>query len=305
MIKVAGQSNMQPLIPVLIGFAVFNAVLPPALLAIEQAGPVPALLSGFNQSGVVWLSLAVAVHLLLKRPSATNTPHQAQTSAAVSAALPVWLICFSFLLIIPLASLAWIVAAALTIVWQRAFDLSVHQKAACILICAIALRGPVTLVCLTLFSSEILNFDTQAAALLLQLQGTTFSVTENVITNANGHSLLILTGCSVFTNLSLAMLLWLSLTLLYQNQIQRADIWRLAAVIVVQLSLNAARLSVMATDISWYRFLHDGFGETLFEWSTLLTALLFVKWRTSDESLPDRTVHPAARNDYCASHPPG
>lgn len=304
MIKVAGQSNMQPLIPVLIGVAVFNAVLPPALLAIEQAGPVSALLSGFNQSGVVWLSLAVAVHLLLQKPSATDTPHQAQTSA-VRSALPVWLICFSFLLIIPLASLAWIVAAALTIVWQRAFDLSVHQKAACILICAIALRGPVTLVCLTLFSSEILNFDTQAAALLLQLQGTTFSVTENVITNANGHSLLILTGCSVFTNLSLAMLLWLSLTLLYQNQIQRADTWRLAAVILVQLSLNTARLSMMATDISWYRLLHDGFGGTLFEWSTLLTALLFVKWRTSDESLPDRTVHPAARNGHCASHPPG
>lgn len=304
MLKLTDQPGMQPMIPILMGLAVLNAMLPSVLLAIDQSGFTSAFLSGFNQSGVTLLSLAVTAHMLLKKQTACQD-REPDGHPVAHRTLPLWLISCSLLLVVPLASLSWLVVAALAIYWRKYYTLSSDQKAACVLLCAIALRGPVTQVCLTLFSSEILNFDTQAAALLLQLHGTTFSVTENVITNADGHSLLILTGCSVFTNLSLAMLLWLSVTLLCHTRLQATDTWRLAGVVAIQLSLNTARLAMMATDITWYRFLHEGFGETLFEWSTLLMALLFVNWRTSDESSRDRTAHISARHDSGTSHPSG
>lgn len=280
-----------PLLPLLIALAIFNAILPATIEHIRVSGFVDALLQGFGQSFVIWLSLAIAVWLYNRSDIDRTTPSNI-----------VLLMCLllSLMLAIPLATLSWCIAAVLVLLWRSVFRHDHYSRAVTILICAVALREPVSRVCLTLFSSEILSFDASIAALMLQMFNQEFVVNNNLIVQPNGYSLLILTGCSAFGNLSLSLLLWLALTQMVHQHVRYTDLTRIILVAVLVIALNALRLALMALDPQWYELLHQGTGASVYEGLGLISTLLCVRWRTRHEDT-SAYIQPITHNSVSRS----
>lgn len=280
--------KIPPLLPLLAALAIFNAMLPAAFEHIRLGGFLDSLQQGFGQSFVIWLSIAVAVRLYQHSEIDHSTP---PTKVLAVAFL------LSLLLSIPLATLSWCIAAMLSLLWRNFNRHDAYSRAVAILICAIALREPISRLCLTLFSSEILSFDASIAALLLELSNQQFVVENNVISQPNGYSLLILTGCSAFGNLSLSLLLWLALTLMLHQRIQTRDLLRIGLVAMIVIGLNALRLALMALGPDSYDLLHQGMGADVYEGLGLLCTLLCVRWRNRHEETASDITDSATRSD--------
>jgi hypothetical protein len=269
------------LLPLLTTLAIANALLPAALSSIYQHSFIDALLSGFGQSFVIWLSLIVSV-LLWKKSAVKPTVHK--PSVYVCAVL------LSFSLLIPLATINWLTCAGCSLIWLRQYRNDQFARAAALLILATSLREPVTKLLLTLFADQILSLDTWLTFLSLSyFNNTNFSVQNNLISQEGSYGLLILTGCSAFVNLSLALLLWLALSLLQKYRLNRADI-AIACVLGVSIvALNTFRLSLMAIDQYWYQLLHQGNGALAIELTIFLLASLPFLWRRYYEKTDSNT----------------
>lgn len=263
------------LVPVLVVLAIVNAVLPAAIVSIGGDGILNALLDGFGQSYIIWLCIIIALWLW-------------RNAMPVSERMT-WfvLICASFLsfmLIVPLATTAWIIASAAAILWRFALPHDKFSRAAAVLMIAISIREPASRLFLTLCSSEILSFDAHVAALFLRFSDSNFNVIGNLIAQENGHSLLILTGCSAFGNLSLYVLLWVAITLMLHQAFMRNDLIRVALLLMIIIGINSLRLALMALSPDLYEVLHSGMGATAHETLTLLLTLTCVRWRSCDEN---------------------
>lgn len=267
------------ILPLSVCLALFNALLP-ALLESSKQGINLAISSGGGHSFVIWFCLLLAVKSGFGF-SALTTEKQA---FPIRPRLHLLGIIFLLLLIlIPSASLSWIICALLCLLWAQQSDPLSQQRTTALIILAVAIRDPVCQVFLNLFADQILSFDARLSGIILQLTGTEFSIDNNTISQTNGYSLLILTGCSAFHNLSLALLLWLSLSLFSNQKLITQDYLRAALLCIVVLGINGTRLALMATNHSWYLFLHDGNGALLIDALIVLQTLLFVRKGTGVE----------------------
>jgi len=259
------------LFPLLTLFAAANALLPAALTSVEQDSFINAMLSGFGQSFVIWFSLVVSA-ILWKR--STVRPFTNSRTTYILALL------LSFALLIPLATINWLICAGCAVIWLRQCRDEPFARASALLILAIAIRDPTTQLFLTLFANQILSFDTWLTFLSLSsFYGTSFSMQGNLISHADSYGLLILTGCSSFVNLSLVLLFWLALSLRYKPRLSGKDIAIAFMLSVGVIGLNTFRLTLMAIDQYWYQLLHDGSGALVIELATFLLALLPFIWR--------------------------
>ncbi|WP_315983406.1 hypothetical protein [Aliamphritea spongicola] len=252
--------------------AALNALLPAALTAIYSQGLLQALAEGFGRSPVIWLSLLITYLLCRKarheqpghRPVSLN---RSITDACIAGIL-------TLTLLLPIALLSWLVCAAAAICWLRN-SRQPYARAAAWLMISIAVREPVTQLLLNGFTDQILGFDTWLSALFLPA-GDQYSVSGNLINQANGFSLLILTGCSAFTNLSLALLLWLSVSLWYHQRLNKTDLLRAGILCLAVLIINGVRLALMATGPELYAYIHDGDGMLIVDALLFITPVLCV-----------------------------
>jgi len=259
------------LFPLLTLSAAANALLPAALTSIEQDTFINALLSGFGQSFVIWFSLVVSA-ILWKRSTVRAFTNSRTTYT--------FALLLSLALLIPLATINWLICASCALIWLRQYRDDPFARASALLILAIAIRDPTTKLCLTLFANQILSFDTWLTFLSLSFfYGTSFSMQGNLISQADSYDLLILTGCSSFVNLSLVLLLWLALSLRYKPNLSRVDMAIAAMLCVGVLALNTFRLTLMAIDQHWYQLFHDGNGALVIELAIFFLALLPIIWR--------------------------
>jgi hypothetical protein len=267
------------ILPLSVCLALFNALLP-SLLESSKQGINLAISSGGGHSFVIWFCLLLAVKSGFGLTLLTKEKH----AFPIRPRLHLLGIIFLLLLIlIPSASLSWIICALLCLLWAQQSDPLSQQRTTALIILAVAIRDPVCQVFLNLFADQILSFDARLSGIILQLTGTEFSIDNNTISQANGYSLLILTGCSAFHNLSLALLLWLSLSLFSNQKLITQDYLRAALLCIVVLGINGTRLALMATNHSWYLFLHDGNGALLIDALIVLQTLLFVRKGTGVE----------------------
>ncbi|MCV6589541.1 MAG: exosortase/archaeosortase family protein [Marinobacterium sp.] len=249
----------------LITGAFLNALLPRALELYQQQGLVHALQESGGQSLISWGALGLVL-LLLHNAQYQQTACQQATHQY----LPVVL---ALLCCIPLASISWAVLtlAGIWLGWQSKGNTA--QKAAGMLLVALALRGPLSALMLNLFSGPLLTMDAWLSASLLQLLGESAQQVDNLVLRADGVNLLVLTGCSSVTNLSWALLLWLTVQLwLYQQLPQRAVTMALLIVALV-VGINAIRLTLMTLSQTAYQLVHDGWGGELVNLVTLLLVL--------------------------------
>jgi exosortase/archaeosortase family protein len=91
-----------------------------------------------------------------------------------------------------------------------------------------------------------------------------------------GGSVLIFEGCSSFHNVSLAVLVWLSLVKLAGAEVTRSKLGTLGVGIVAIILLNVLRILLMTPSEESYVFWHEGNGAILFSCLTL-TAIAFPK----------------------------
>jgi hypothetical protein len=122
----------------------------------------------------------------------------------------------------------------------------------------------------------VLSAETTAVSALLSWFGQ-FSRDGLVITSADAHSIVIETPCSAFHNLTMAVIIWISLTKLERLEFTTTDYWRLAAMVSATVVLNTVRIALMAQSYEMYVYWHHGAGETIASFAILgsLLAIAF------------------------------
>ena len=87
---------------------------------------------------------------------------------------------------------------------------------------------------------------------------------DNIITAPNGHSIVVLEGCSSFANASTALLAWVAFGRLERAKWLGRDAVVGAGVVVSQVGLNVARIYLMAQSYPGYVYWHDGGGKQIY-----------------------------------------
>ena len=282
-----------PLLPLLAALAAINAILPAALKSISQQPFLSAMTSGFGQSYVVWFSLACCI-VLWRKSTAVKEHYNGITYLLI--------VVLSAALLIPLSTINWLICAICAALWLSNPRTHSYARAAALLLLATALRDPSTKLLLTLFADQILSLDSWLTYVSLSyFNDLEVSQQSNLISHKDGYDLLILTGCSAFVNLSLALLLWLALSLLHRNRLNAVDYAFACAVTVAVIAINTARLSLMAIDQYWYQLLHEGDGAMAIEITILVIAAMPTLGRIFYEAHYNITVHtrPCTRHGAC------
>ena len=243
----------------LIGIA--NATVKPVRLAVDQNGFFPALLDGFGINAIVWMALAIGMWRLW-RDSTENCDTKEFCLVAAG----------SLGFLVPLASISWIALGATCLL------LAVVRMTspACIGLTVTglaAIRDPASKALLDILAEPLLALDAYASTVLLLLFGETVERDGNIMATSTDHALFIMSGCSSFTNLSLALLAWASILAGFSK-----PSWRLlciggALLGVAVVFLNSVRLSLMALSGDAYRIVHDGWGADAF---LLATSIVIV-----------------------------
>jgi hypothetical protein len=264
------------LLPALAAMSAINALLPAAMQSLTEPFLIAAS-RGFGQSYVLWFSLLLCAVLL----SSVRIKHRSHSRKLYLCAALI-----SVTMVLPNATLSWILCSLCCLLWFKQIDdqnnsSDILEKSAVLILFATSIRNPVCQLLLSLFSNEILSFDAWFSGIFLQLLTPDAIITHNLISQENGHSLLILTGCSALGNLSWAMLLWFSLTTYLHHTVTPRAYLRLICVVFLILIINGVRLSLMALDEQWYRHLHEGSGANVVEVITMLMTLICVQWKKS------------------------
>jgi hypothetical protein len=149
-----------------------------------------------------------------------------------------------------------------------------HVRAAATVLLALSLNGFWGRLFFDLFAPFLLWVDTALVAAFLSVvrSGVTWN---NTIIASGDHSIVVLSGCSSFHNISLGLLAWVALTKLARPDWVRADARVAIAVCAAVLLLNLLRIYLLALGAESYAYWHTGTGEQIFVWvtSTIVVAI--------------------------------
>lgn len=125
---------------------------------------------------------------------------------------------------------------------------------------AACLRDPLTQAVMTLFAGPLLALDAELAGLAAHLAGLAVTVDGNVVINANGHRLFVMTGCSSFSDVATGLLLWFALVRAFSSADQAVPWPHAAGLAMAIVAINLGRLALMSQSPAWYVLVHDGAG---------------------------------------------
>lgn len=255
-----------------------NALSKPIAALLQNAPDrLEALAAGGGVSWVIWLALAAGLYLLWQAP--------ARPAGSAERRLCL-LALFAFL--VPNASASWLACAGLALAALALRRGSAAERAGLAILAALALREPLTAALLQLAADPLLRLDAWLVDGLRRLAGEASRLEGNIVSGNGSHRLLILTGCASFSNVSLALLGWFTLSRCgLQPWTPRTWHAGLALVFAV-VGLNATRLALMAQDAATYRWLHDGPGPELFGVGLVVATLSLTHWGISDAQAVQR-----------------
>jgi exosortase/archaeosortase family protein len=125
-----------------------------------------------------------------------------------------------------------------------------------------------------LVSVPVLRFETAMITGAGQALGLGLSAEGELLRSPNGWSVYILEACSSFHNVSLAVLVWLSLLKLAGESVGRAKLAALAVGVGLIVALNISRILLMTLSETQYEFWHHGDGASVFSCLTLAAIAL-------------------------------
>lgn len=256
----------------------FNAMVGSARTIVADEGWALAAGDLFGVSAVVWIALGLAAFRLRR--------------AAAKGQVPAWqALLVSILCLVPSAQVAWLAGTIYflaRLVQDRGNTAVPH--AGLLIALALCARTPVTWMLTTLFAEPLLQFDAVLAGWLASQTTLIAGIEGNVVVHESGHRLFVMTGCSSWNNLSLALLFWFAMTRGLMADGTRPPLWYPTMVGASVVLINVARLSIMARSPEAYHWLHDGDGAEIVLLLTAFTvgALTFFSLRGG------RHAHPVA-----------
>ncbi|WP_054544815.1 hypothetical protein [Aeromonas dhakensis] len=244
-----------------------------------QWAPNWLLLGLVNQWAMVWLNtghfnLLVVLLIAIWWQIASRVAPAWQPGRAA-------LLLFSLLLLIPSASckaLACLLLAASLWRRQQPWD----ERAALQIVVAFTLAVLWGQQLFALCSGPVLALDAWGVGQWLQLLGWETVQSGNRIERVGGHALIVLKGCSSFSQLYLVALAWLvSSCWLAPGRALHRQLPLLGLVLLLYIGSNQLRLVLMSLDLRWYGWLHTGTLAQLYQWlmMLLLMTLLFRRGR--------------------------
>ena len=252
-----------------------NAFIRPVMTSVAENGWWAALAGGFGVSFVVWFAYGAAVAQMVRTETSGLRPRD------VGATL-----CATIWFCVPSATLSWLGVGVLAL-WVRYDKRTVARaQAGAAIFAFLAFREPAAQVLLNVFAETVLGLDAALVALVLNAVNGEGSVIGNMVSGANGHRLLVMTGCSSYTNVSLALLGWYALTHTVGGHWNLRTYVAGFGVAVSVVVLNIVRLTLMGLGPDPYRFFHDGFGVDVFQIGILTSTLLITWWGFRHDTQP-------------------
>ena len=248
---------------IVFALGLINAMIRPIREHIMEFGLSDSLIGGFGISFIVWFAVYCSFDLLRK-------------CSDQEAGRNDWGMAFltMILLLIPSAFMSWIALSFFAgYCGFFAFREASAGRNACLIMLAVALRVPVSDVCLKLSADALLQFDAAATLSILSMIEPASVRHGNIIIGSGGHELFIMTGCASFTNISLALLLWFTVVRTHVLQWRAGLMFYIAPLSALVMGINIARLSMMALSQEQYFFYHEGLGADIVNALILLVAL--------------------------------
>lgn len=243
-----------------------------------------AQISGWN--------LAISPVLLLIAAVAARTIYLSAPAAG-----PASLISFGLLAvgaIIPSSLAAWtalFAVSALGFIFDRPRRLAHHLPL------ALAVTQMWKAVGFKLLASPVVETEATVLGAVLRVIGINAEVVGNVIRITPEHSLILLAGCSVLSDLGVILVGWTAVFMLVRPGVQ-VPMRGLAVVAGVTVVLNILRLVLMSLGQDWYELVHNGSGASAYD--AVLCALVMTAGLLSPEADPGKagsTPTPVASAD--------
>jgi hypothetical protein len=116
-----------------------------------------------------------------------------------------------------------------------------------------------------IFEIPLLRAETAVVGTIMEIFRPGTQWQDNVIVGPSGHGIVMYDGCSSFHNLSVAMLCWVTVSKLRNQNLQNRDYVIGCVVGIVMIFFNISRLCLMAWDGDLYEYWHKGDGAQIFD----------------------------------------
>jgi hypothetical protein len=114
------------------------------------------------------------------------------------------------------------------------------------------------------FAPVLTGGEAHILAFTLRLLGFAPEVNANVVHVFDDHTLVLLAGCSVFSDLGMIVLGWSAVFCLLHPD-DRFPLKFVPVVALAAVSFNLSRLVLMALGPDWHTFMHDGIGAQMYD----------------------------------------
>jgi exosortase/archaeosortase family protein len=144
------------------------------------------------------------------------------------------------------------------------FDNEIDVRASAAILVGIASHQLWSRIVFEVFSAEFVKIDAFMVGQLVTLTVKGAAWSDNIISVPGGHSIAVLEGCSSFSNVSTSLLAWVALAKLERARWVPRDLWVALATIIAQVTLNVARLYLIARSPSLFAYWHEGQGVQIY-----------------------------------------
>ena len=285
------------LIVALLAIGTANALVRPAIEAIDEWGVAGAVAGGLGSGWPVYLGLLGAIVLGL-RTKAERPIDRWDLLALAGYAIGLLVPSSGFSAIAVMALGAWEIL-------RRPRD--VNYRAGMIIFIAAGARELWVATAMKMLSPMLLHVDAILTRTTLGWLGHPSVVTGNLIETDQGMVLAVLMTCSSFANISLALLTWLVLTRWLRPHFKRRDLISAVLVALAVIIVNLTRLTIMGLGPVDYELAHGPIGQTATELAILLATLGVTHWGLSNGSAARpagaRSGHAAGRKSRSQDRP--
>lgn len=232
----------------------FNALATFVASAVVMRGWSTALFALFDISAIVWVAFAAGQALLWSATDASATRRGDPFVLALALGVA--------LLPVPAASSALLTLLA-GWVWYSAPPRSPLRRASAIFfsLTAFLLWGRIAL---NWGAGPLLTADARFVALIAETRSV-----GNAVFFADGTNFIIAPACSSLHGVSLAVILWTTVTQYFALRIDRRAWLTLAVAVLASIAVNGVRLAVIARNPHEFDYWHVGTGGALFGWVAL------------------------------------
>ena len=175
---------------------------------------------------------------------------------------------------LPTSRMIWVSATGIAIYLWLVSAGDPKRRAAGIVLAALAVQELWGHVFFDLVAFPLLRAEAAIVGTLLEAMRSGTVWHDNAVIGPSGFGIVIATTCSSFHNFSLAMLCWLTVSRL-RNQDWRVRDFVIGGVVGATMILfNVARLCLMAWNVDLFHYWHDGPGAEIFAVGASLTILV-------------------------------